>query len=682
LVSVVTETAIWQDNYRVVSFLNLLAGRLPKYQYFPLGTRISTSARRLTDYLRIRALLLNNKKTAYIVCACCLLPLVVSVSFGQEQETVEEQDDVISMITVVGRRVANEHPASTYDSAATLLRYDPQLDLQSRGLAEGQADISVRGGLFENTGFKVGAITLFDPQTGHYFADMPVDPGAISTPEVLTGIDNSIHGFNSAIATINYELTELTTYRELTLGVGSDDLFLGRLRAGHLLRDSGDSVTGVEFSYSGSQGDGTLPNGDHDFERFFARVQHRNADNQTDALIAYQDKFYGWPGAYTGFSTLAETDHTKTKLLVVNHHRSHSDDSWWELGAIYRQLDDDYDFDRTNTESGAPGSFDHETKAYAVGIQGGLRLGAWQWRYGGQITADELVRSTDLTNGQFNSRSYTTLSVVPSRSWTTDSGNRVTLRLGATADMSNRDSNALLPLIGWSIEKVGANATKTYQIEYSSSSQLPGYTVLNSRESGLFGGNPDLGRERANSLSFTMRRQTRVSKSTATLFVREDKSLVDWTFLNRARFARQANPVDLDVVGIELLWARQWPNAYWTTGYTYLDKDADYGTASVDASFYALNFAKHRFTTGLIYQPTDRLEVRLDGELRKQEANVLRSDDDEAFIASASVGWRLGTAGRLGLDLVIDNITNDNFEEFPGTPAARRQISLQSRFSW
>ena len=623
-----------------------------------------------------------DKYTSHFAGAGSLLLFVVPASYGQEQDAAEQQDDELSMITVVARRVANELPASTYDSAATLLRYDPQLDLQSRGLAEGQADISVRGGLFENTGFKVGAVTIFDPQTGHYFADLPIDPGAMSPPEILTGIDNSVHGFNSAIATVNYRLTDLIDHGEIALGIGSDDLLLGRLRIGQVLRDSGESVTGIEFTYSGSQGDGSLPNGDYDFERFFARAQHRNADSQTDLVIAYQDKFYGWPGAYTGFSSLAETDHTKTKLLVINHLRNYSSDTWWELGAVYRQLTDDYDFDRTTIESGVPGSFEHETKAYAVGIQGAMRLGTWQWRYGGQITADELLRSTDLTNGRFNSRSYTTVSIVPTRYWTTGSGNLVRLRVGATADLSNRDSDALLPLIGLSFERVGGAATNTYQIEYASTSQLPGYTVLNSRESGLFGGNPDLGRERANSLNFKMKRETRVSQASATLFLRKDKRLVDWTFLSGAPFARQANPVDLDVIGIELLWARQWEKTYWTAGYTYLDKNSDYGTAAVDASFYALNFAIHRLTTGLIYQPNDFLEIRVDGELRKQEENVLRTGNDEAFIASTSIGWQFGVAQRFRLDLVIDNITNSNFEEFPGTPAARRQISLQSRFSW
>jgi hypothetical protein len=474
----------------------------------------------------------------------------------------------------------------------------------------------------------------------------------------------------------------LTNYRELAAAIGTDDLLIGRLRIGQVLRDSGHSETGIEFSYSGGQGDGSIPNGDYDFDRWFTRVQHRSADSQTDFVLGYQDKFFGWPGAYTGFASLAETDHTKTELFLANHRRRYSGDDWWEIGAFYRHLDDDYDFDRTTIESGIPGSFEHETKTYAVGIQGEKRFGAWRWRYGGQLTTDELFRSTDLTNGRFTSRSYTTFSVVPSRSWDTGNGNMVELRFGATADASNRDSNALLPLIGLSYEQAVTNGSHTYQIEYSSSTQVPGYTVLNSRETGLFGGNPNLGRERADTLKVAVRRETRSSQLGATLFVRSDEALVHWTFLSGAPFVRQANAVDLDVIGIELLWARRWDSTFWTAGYTYLDKDADYGTTAVDASFYALNFAIHRLTTGLIYRPNAFLEFRIDGELRKQEENVLRSGSHEAFIASASIGWKPGVQQRFRLDLVVDNITNSDFQEFPGTPAARRQISLQSRFSW
>ena len=99
--------------------------------------------------------------------ACCLLPA------GAIAGDAEDAD--ISEITITAKRVAIVQPAGSYESAVTALRFDPLTELQSRGLAEGQSDVAVRGGVFENTGFTVGAVTIMDPQTGHYAAELPIE---------------------------------------------------------------------------------------------------------------------------------------------------------------------------------------------------------------------------------------------------------------------------------------------------------------------------------------------------------------------------------------------------------------------------------------------------------------------------------------------------------------------------
>ena len=107
--------------------------------------------------------------------------LIAAVTGASAQETEAEE---ITEITVTAARVANTRPAGTYASIATSLRFDPITELQSRGLPEGQADVTVRGGLFENTGFKAGAVTIMDPQTGHYVADLPIDPEFLVAPKL------------------------------------------------------------------------------------------------------------------------------------------------------------------------------------------------------------------------------------------------------------------------------------------------------------------------------------------------------------------------------------------------------------------------------------------------------------------------------------------------------------------
>ena len=596
-------------------------------------------------------------------------------------DTTENSTDELVEITVSAKRVANDAPASTYASVATALRYDPLTELQSRGIAEGQSDVAVRGGLFENTGFKLGAVTIMDPQTGHYVAELPVDPALLSAPAILKGLDGAVEGFNSAIATVAYRPAQITGGGYAGLGFGSDSLNFQTVRFATVTQTNNGPEIGMAVSAARSDGDGSLPFGDHEFARYNVQLQHSADASQTDLYVGYQDKFYGWPGAYTGFATLPEIDDTQTTLVLLNHRRD-VERGWFEVGGFYRRLEDDYDFNRTTLESGVPGSFEHETKVSGLGFQGSWEAGGIDWRYGGQFTKDELVRSTDLTNGPFTDRSYTTLSIVPTIEVAQPSGSTLTWRLGATWDDSNRDDSQVSPLFSVTLDSSDAAGTTRYSFEYLETTQLPGYTALKSNPTGLFGGNPNLGRESARQAAASYIRDTGDWQVSVTLFTREDDDLVDWTYATGAPFARQANPVDIDVYGIEAFYVRRWDSFDLALGYVGLDKDADYGSAVVDASYYALNYANHRVTAAVTWRFADQFELRMDNEYRLQEDNPLRVGDDNAYLASAALVWDAGESGGFGVALTVDNLTDSEYQPFPGTPASGRQYSLSASYGW
>ena len=589
-------------------------------------------------------------------------------------------DEPLAEIEVRASRVANERPAGSYATAATLLRFDPLTELQSRGLPEGQADVTVRGGLFENTGFRIGAVTLMDPQTGHYVAELPVAPAILGRPEVLTGIDSALAGFNSNIATVDYALPRLREGGALLLGAGSDDLGFGSVHLAQVTASEGGADIGMALSAAHSKGDGSVPDGDHEFGRYNVQLQRYTSRSQSDLVLARQDKFYGWPGAYTGFASLPETDDTRTTLVFANHRRE-TDSGWWQLSAYHRQLVDDYDFNRRTSESGAPGSFDHETRVSALGLDGARQQGAVTWHYAAQFTADELVRSTDLTNGRFTTREYAKLSLVPEIELPRTAGRSISLRAGGSVDVSSRDSDAFSPLLGITLNYAAGPAERRLTLEYAATSQLPGYTALASGPSGLFGGNRDLGRERARQVLLAVAQESAARSLSLGVFYREDVDLVDWTYASSSPFARQANPVDLDVFGVEALYRQRWERAELVLGYTHIDKDADYGAAAVDASFYALNFARHRATAALRFDITEHLVLRLDNEYRVQESNPLRASSDEAWLVSAALAWEPRPGG-MSVALTADNLADDDYQPFPGTPAVGRQVSLGLRYAW
>ena len=69
--------------------------------------------------------------------------------------------------------VANQEPAGTFAMPVSALRYEPLVDIEPRNMAEAQSDVTIRGDTFENTGLQVGALSIFDPQTGHYLTELP-----------------------------------------------------------------------------------------------------------------------------------------------------------------------------------------------------------------------------------------------------------------------------------------------------------------------------------------------------------------------------------------------------------------------------------------------------------------------------------------------------------------------------
>jgi hypothetical protein len=121
---------------------------------------------------------------------------------------------------------------------------------------------------------------------------------------------------------------------------------------------------------------------------------------------------------------------------------------------------------------------------------------------------------------------------------------------------------------------------------------------------------------------------------------------------------------------------KQWKAVDLVLGYTWMDKDADYLGAEVDASFYALNYARHRFTAAVIWRMTRGFELRSDNEFRLQEPNALRSSGgDSAVLSSLSLHYVPEGLSDLRLAVAVDNLWNSEFQEVPAVPAAPRQWS-------
>lgn len=570
-------------------------------------------------------------------------------------------------------RVANQTAAGTIDMPVSILRFEPRVDVQSRNLAEAQADIAIRGGLFEGTGFRLGGAPLADPQTGHYAAELPVPPVMLLVPEVVTGLTNAAEGFQATAGTVRYGWAPIRPRRAVAAAFGGDGFRRQSVYAAAAGR-GGAQGWFADAEWARSEGDGSLPGGDHRFTRIAGRLQRLAGEHQTDLFVGYQTKFFGWPNLYTPFG-FNESENLQTGLMLANHRLSGDDGQSVEAAVFYRRHRDDYEFNRA--VPGASNPFEHTTWVRGVAAAATWPTGPIVWTASGTTVADR-IESTSLLFGRHRDRRLAKLSLAPAARFGSE-GSRLSVRGGFSWDHSDRDGTVFSPLGGIEWQR----GDLVLYAEHSCAAQLPTYTALNSSASaGLFRGNPELGWTRSGNSEVGGRLAVGSWLVELAAFERRDRDLVDWTF-RRGVMARTANAVDMRTRGLEAILSRRIATLELVLGYGALQKRGDYGSSLVDASFYALNFPRHRATAAVVWRFAPGWELRVDNEYRRQEGNVLRVlGGDEAWLSS--LGLYLAPESLRGWEfsLLVDNAWGSDFQEVPAVPAAGRQWAAGASWRW
>lgn len=567
---------------------------------------------------------------------------------------------------------SGQSPVHTDGGLTDRMAREVRVDLQSRGGSRYQTDITVRGGIFEGTGLMVGGMALFDPQTGHYFSEIPLDPAFFNGASLVTGVENGLRGFNSTAGSIDWQWAGLQPGGEVFGILGSDSHLGGGLRsagrAGQL---------GYEVALSREKGDGSVAMGDFDLKRVSGRLERTVGPGLLRVFGGYLDKFYGWPGMYTGLE-LNETDAYTVRLLGWQYEQGRAGiGGWHRVGGYWRRISDDYEFMRESPNQ----AFEHQTEVVSLQGDGGMEWEGLDLRYRWVWLRDRIIRSTSLVHGGFKEREYGEGGILGRRTIRTGWG-EWSVQGGAAFATSSEDSTVGQPQLG--VHFAGESGDFSWQshIEFSGSSQVPGYTVLNSAENGLFGGNRELGREMAETLEAGWSWRSGPVSGHIVVFRRDDTDLVDWVYTLEAANSRSAAAVDLEVTGLEGWFRWEGQAGAIEIGYGWLHKEAEYAGVAADASFYVLNYARHRVMATLERRISRNLSGRLTMEYRDHPENALRDGPDEALYLGAEAVWE--NCFREGWDLVLRgyNLTGEGFQPLPGTPGPGREGSLTIVYGW
>ena len=224
----------------------------------------------------------------------------------------------------------------------------------------------------------IGAVTLIDPQTGHYSTELPIAPEMLTNPKVLTGTNNALRGFNSTSGTLSYQWSKMIEGSSLTIGgvktplISSEFILPRHIILPIQLNGSMEQSLNTHVQKAMVQS-----NGDHDFSRFATRFQIIGPDSQIDFFVGAQDKYFGWPGMYTATKYInpIEYEDIKTQLLIANYFKTYSEKSFVQVTAAHRINKDHYDLNaiKRNTQPTDEGHIvdyegDQDTRVSSLGF--------------------------------------------------------------------------------------------------------------------------------------------------------------------------------------------------------------------------------------------------------------------------------------------------------------------------
>ena len=468
----------------------------------------------------------------------------------------------------------DEITAMPVQSVADILKYNAGVDVRTRGASGAQADVSLRGGTFDQVVILLNGVNITDAQTGHYSLNLPVSVDLIERVEIR---DNAINIITRSPLTL--DLRPLTAGLRLTAGMNAlvNPAATVRLNRKDWYVNASAEYTRSDGYYAPAPSEKeqvALDNSDLKLANLFLQTGYKGLDVQLGAQ--YKD---AGAGMFYGFGSQDQFDATRTGFAAARY--THSWEGLYELeaNASYRANYDHYQWHRGQT----PGSNRHFTQNAGALVKGSAEYnieGVLGNTVAGIDLRNENIRSTNLRDTNRLNLNYFVeqrfvflrhkliMNVLLNGNWNTMFGH-------------NYSGSANLSYRHWSGSTVFLTANRSLR--------MPTFTDLY-YDAGNQLGNPDLQPEEAWTLTLGTKFKHNFSSDKerlSLLYVQADayyrwgRNIIDWVYTpedtRRPYHAQNHNQVD--ATGVDLTvgyqrdrWLRRAEVSY---TYTWLDLDVN-----------------------------------------------------------------------------------------------------------
>ena len=600
----------------------------------------------------------------------------------------EVNSEAYRLITQVSQAEIEALPVQT---VADILQYLPGVDVRTRGANGAQADISMRGGTFDQVLVLLNGVPLSDFHTGHYALNIPVSTEMIERVEVLQGTSANLHGaFSGAINIVTKSSPEIS----LKLTAGMNGLVNPEVAASI---QKNEALFNVSAEYSRAEGyyaprptekEATAcRNSDFQLANIYFRTRWRGLDVQAGA----QWKDAGLGMGY-GFGSQDQFDATRTAFASGRY--EHRWGAWrLDAQAAYRANYDRYEWHR---DQRLYGNFHFaQTASAALSAHYASRVGTTSF---GVSVRNENMHSTNLgdtinPDGQvpnvadFPLADVRVLDLVKG-------GNRFHTNYYAEQSFYYAGLSASIGIngtyntqfghhlggganIGYEFKKAG-----TVYVNANRSLRMPTFTDLYYNAGNQLG-NRNLKPEEAWLLSVGYKGTWSGLSWSADWYYRWGKNIIDWVYVptDTKRPFHAENQQQVNATGLELSLAyrlNEWLRCVSVDyAYTYLDLDLkEAGSRYLDYLSHKLAIRlEHGIYKGLGASWTVRFQKR-EGQYNNAEGEV--ADYQPVWLLDGSVYWQ-NTYLRVSADCT--NITNTRYYDYGGIlqPGAWAKISIKAK---
>ncbi len=452
------------------------------------------------------------------------------------------------VIQIISKEEIQNAPVS---SLSSMLEYVSGLDIRQRGAGDVQADISLRGGSFEQTLVLLNGIPWNNPQTGHHNLDIPFDLSAVDRIEILEGPGSRIYGPNAFSGAINIITGEKESDEiRMSAEAGEHDTYKSNLNLNfNQKRVSTFVSTGKRIS------GGYIKNTDYDISHAFINSKLKAQNSKFSVQLGYLNKAFG---ALAFFTPKYPDQYEKTRTQFASLKFESGGSMHFSPYVYWKRHHDSFDLFRYEEPEWYSGNNFHMTDKFGGGLNSWFVTGLGKTSLGLEWHADEIksnvlgkpmMEKEEVKNeqGKYYTHQAERQNLAAFAEHNMELG-KLHISAGLLANWNSDYPASLYPGVDISYK---LNRSTRLIASANKSLRLPSYTDLY-YEGPTNTGNPDLKPEESLTYEAGVKHTNQKLSGEVVIFHRQGDNIIDWVKTTDTAKWQSRNLTSLQTTGIQL----------------------------------------------------------------------------------------------------------------------------------